>query len=289
MYIYIYIYIAPETGRSRRAGACGVSGGLAFGRAPEARAEPEENREPSSGIREFGWNQTRTDEHMHRRVGTPGKIHISTCFYVQSAGVPSRRCKAPQGTFGSQRGTCPAAPAGPPAPPTCRPSRLSACLPPVPRLALAGWLPAVRAPHAPFFGRGDDTAGCPHRAKISQFELFELILLLILDKQFPFEQFEATASQSTVPSPPLNALSLHPLTWTSRLFPILSFLARRPTVKPSSLADSPLLQVACYRASRRKRYMMGNVIRHDVRYYVHYKECCDCVNADMNDDATDVD
>ena len=42
------------------------------------------------------------------------------------------------------------------------------------------------------------------RAQISQFEPFELILLLKLDKQFPVEQFEAAMSQSTVPSPPLK-------------------------------------------------------------------------------------
>ena len=54
------------------------------------------------------------------------------------------------------------------------------------------------------FGRGDDTVGNPHRAQIYQFELSELILLLRLDKQFPFEQSEATVSQSTVPSPLLN-------------------------------------------------------------------------------------
>ena len=53
-------------------------------------------------------------------------------------------------------------------------------------------------------GRGDDTVGDPHRAQILQFELFELILLLELDKQFPVEQFEARVSQSTVPSPPLT-------------------------------------------------------------------------------------
>ena len=53
-------------------------------------------------------------------------------------------------------------------------------------------------------GRGDDTAGSPRRAQISQFELFELILFLKLDKQFPVEQFEATVSQSTVPSPLLR-------------------------------------------------------------------------------------
>ena len=54
------------------------------------------------------------------------------------------------------------------------------------------------------FGRGDATVGNPHRTQISQFELFELILLLKLNKQFPVEQFEASVSQSTVPSPPLS-------------------------------------------------------------------------------------
>ena len=34
-----------------------------------------------------------------------------------------------------------------------------------------------------------------------QFELFELILLLKLDGEFPVEQLEARVSQSTVPSP----------------------------------------------------------------------------------------
>ena len=47
-------------------------------------------------------------------------------------------------------------------------------------------------------GRGDDTLGNPHRAQISQFELFELVLLLKLDKQFSIEQFELTVSQSAV-------------------------------------------------------------------------------------------
>ena len=52
------------------------------------------------------------------------------------------------------------------------------------------------------FRRGDDMVGNPHRAQISQFELFELILLLKFDKRFPVEQFEAAASQSAaVPSP----------------------------------------------------------------------------------------
>ena len=44
--------------------------------------------------------------------------------------------------------------------------------------------------------KGDDTVGNPHRAQVPQFELFELILLL---------KFEATSSQSTVPSPPLSS------------------------------------------------------------------------------------
>ena len=45
-----------------------------------------------------------------------------------------------------------------------------------------------------FFGRGDDRVGNPHRAQVYQFELFKLILLLKLDKQFTVEQFEATIS-----------------------------------------------------------------------------------------------
>ena len=61
---------------------------------------------------------------------------------------------------------------------------------------------------------GDDAVGNPQsssnfsiravRAQISQFELFELILLLKLDKQLHLEQFEPTVAQSTVPSPLLN-------------------------------------------------------------------------------------
>ena len=57
---------------------------------------------------------------------------------------------------------------------------------------------------SPEVGRGDDTVGDPHRAGISQLELFELILLLKLDKYFSIEQFEPTVSQSTVSSPPLT-------------------------------------------------------------------------------------
>ena len=59
------------------------------------------------------------------------------------------------------------------------------------------------------FGRGDDTVGNLHRAQIVRFELFELVLLLKSDKQFPVEQFEATASQSTVPSPLLMVMYIY--------------------------------------------------------------------------------
>ena len=87
------------------------------------------------------------------------------------------------------------------------------------------------------FRRGDDTVGSPRRtydnymyiciyvymmimimivmiiiiqgseggmirleAPVEQFELFEFVLLLKFDKQLPVEQFEATVSQSRVPS-----------------------------------------------------------------------------------------
>ena len=52
-----------------------------------------------------------------------------------------------------------------------------------------------------YLGRGDDTVGNPHRAQISQLELFELIPLSKWDIRFPAEQFEAAVSQSTRPSP----------------------------------------------------------------------------------------
>ena len=55
-----------------------------------------------------------------------------------------------------------------------------------------------------YYRKGDDTVGNPHRTRISQFDLFELILLLKLDKRFPGERFEATVSQSKFPSPPLT-------------------------------------------------------------------------------------
>ena len=53
----------------------------------------------------------------------------------------------------------------------------------------------------PRVGSGDDTVGNPRRAQSSRFELFELVLLLKLHKQFSIEQFEPTASRSTVSSP----------------------------------------------------------------------------------------
>ena len=51
-------------------------------------------------------------------------------------------------------------------------------------------------------GRGDDTVGNPHRAQMSEFEFFELVPLLELDKVVSIEQFEAAVSQSTAPFPP---------------------------------------------------------------------------------------
>ena len=64
--------------------------------------------------------------------------------------------------------------------------------------------PVYRDHLCPCFRRGDDTVGNPHRAQIYKFELFELIPLLKLDKQLLVEQFEATVSQSTVPSTTLT-------------------------------------------------------------------------------------
>ena len=56
-------------------------------------------------------------------------------------------------------------------------------------------IPRIAQPRCmEIFGRGDDTVGNPHRARISQFELFEFIPLLKLDKQFPVERFEPTVS-----------------------------------------------------------------------------------------------
>ena len=50
-------------------------------------------------------------------------------------------------------------------------------------------------------GRGDGTIGSPHRAQISQFELFELVFFVKLDKRLPVEPCEAAAAQSAYPLP----------------------------------------------------------------------------------------
>ena len=42
-----------------------------------------------------------------------------------------------------------------------------------------------------------------------EFELFELILLMRLDQQFPVERLEATVSQSTVPPPLTLTVGFH--------------------------------------------------------------------------------
>ena len=82
---------------------------------------------------------------------------------------------------------------------------------------------------SPYVGRGDDTVGNPPRAQISQFELFELILLLKLDKQFSVERFEATVSQSTVPSPPPNTLHVAMRSLSSRTVAVPHVIPTSPT------------------------------------------------------------
>ena len=58
---------------------------------------------------------------------------------------------------------------------------------------------------SPYYRKGgEDAVGNPHQAHFFQFELFELFLFFKLDKRFSIEQFEATVSQSTVPSLPLK-------------------------------------------------------------------------------------
>ena len=51
--------------------------------------------------------------------------------------------------------------------------------------------PPARGSGSAVIRRGHDTVGSPHRTQISQFELFEFILFLKLDKPFPVERFEA--------------------------------------------------------------------------------------------------
>ena len=79
------------------------------------------------------------------------------------------------------------------------------------------------------------------RAHMFQFELFELVLLLKLDNKLHVERFEAAASLSAVPSPPLNlcsvpARSLPAYVKTSR------FAVRS---RPSVVEDPGRVSVAC--------------------------------------------
>ena len=93
-------------------------------------------------------------------------------------------------------------------------------------------------------GRGDDTVGNPHRAQISQFELFELVLLLKFGKKFPVEQFEATVSQSTVPSPPLRMWARRSLCQLGPLHPLHfpPFPVHLPLVKAAAAAAFSTLE-----------------------------------------------
>ena len=54
------------------------------------------------------------------------------------------------------------------------------------------------------FGRGDDTVGNPHRAQISQFELFELTLLLKLDTGAPCRAIRGHRISVNSTLPPLT-------------------------------------------------------------------------------------
>ena len=100
-------------------------------------------------------------------------------------------------------------------------------------MLLGRWRPRRRDPDpregrlAGVFRRGDDAVGNPHRAQIVQFEFFELIVLMELDKQSYIEQFEATASQSTVPSPRLGTATTRTgdprPTWTILYYTILYY------------------------------------------------------------------
>ena len=71
--------------------------------------------------------------------------------------------------------------------------------------------------------RRPPSLGNPHRAQISQFKLFELIILLKLDKEFSIEQIEATVSQSTVPCPHLNDDNDNAATIVAIFYPFRQF------------------------------------------------------------------
>ena len=53
-------------------------------------------------------------------------------------------------------------------------------------------------------GKGDDTIRIPHRAQLSPFELFEVIFLVILDRQLPVERFKQPYLGQQHPPPPLQ-------------------------------------------------------------------------------------
>ena len=77
--------------------------------------------------------------------------------------------------------------------------------------------------HAEGSEGGDDAVGNPRRAQIARFELFELVLLWKLDKQFPVERFEASrtirGSSISVSSalPPLLKASVDFMAYSIRL------------------------------------------------------------------------
>ena len=75
-------------------------------------------------------------------------------------------------------------------------------------LVWGGVTPAQPFVATPFLGRGMIRLETLIELKFLNSSFFKLILLLELDKQFPVEQFEATVSQSTVPSPPLTVALL---------------------------------------------------------------------------------
>ena len=84
-------------------------------------------------------------------------------------------------------------------------------------------LPLIRLSTAGTFGRGDlrDTLGNPHRAQVSQFEFFELVLLLKLDKRLPVERFEAAVLSVNSTLPPSEGYNI--LYYITRCCTILDY------------------------------------------------------------------
>ena len=93
-YLYLYVLLIRRAQRRTRGGAhcaCDVS--------QLSRASGQDV------LTVIKWNQPCADEHMHRRVGTPGKIH-NVCLHIQSSSVmymvigigsvePTRGCDDP--------------------------------------------------------------------------------------------------------------------------------------------------------------------------------------------------